>query len=68
MRQTYYLDNGTYFDGPLHRNAMSNSHRLLPNANDAPIEGRDVITLPVRNDLQSAELLLEITQIPVATQ
>jgi hypothetical protein len=40
----------------------------LPNADDPLIEGREAMALPVGNKLESAALLLEMSQIPVVTQ
>jgi hypothetical protein len=47
---------------------MADGRRLLPIPLNAPVDGHGAITLPLRDELQSAELLLEIGQIPVVTQ
>ncbi len=68
MRQTYYLHNGAHFDGPPRRNNMANRQGLLTNPDDDPDDGPGATTSPVRDELQSAELLLEMAHIPLVTQ
>jgi hypothetical protein len=67
MRQPNYLHNGAHFDQPQLHNVMADQQSLLPIAHDAPTIGRDVMVPHVQPELESAELLLEMAQIPVVT-
>jgi hypothetical protein len=68
MRQTYYLHNGAYFNHQRLHNTMAGQQGIWPISHDAPVEGHDATTLPLQVKLDSAELLLEMSQIPVVTQ
>jgi hypothetical protein len=47
---------------------MSNEKSLLSISHDAPVDGHGEVALPTRVELSSAQLLLELAQIPVVTQ
>ncbi len=68
MLQTYYLHNGAHFDGAPLSDNMADRQSLRPFDHDAPVDGDGAMASPVRDELDSAELLLEMSQIPVVTQ
>jgi hypothetical protein len=68
MRQTNYLHNGAHFDGAQHRDNMADRHGLLTIPDDDPVEGHGATALPLLDELQAAELILEMAQIPLVTQ
>jgi hypothetical protein len=68
MLQTYYLHNGAHFDCQQLLNVMADQQSLWPISDNAPIVGPGLPAIPVQDKLGSAELLLEMSDIPVVTQ
>jgi hypothetical protein len=69
MRQTNYLHNGAHFPWPPYcHNMLADQQSLQPIPDNTPVDGHGVMALPMWVELQLAELLLEMAQIPAVTQ
>jgi hypothetical protein len=68
MRQPYYLHNVAHFDQPQLRNAMTDRQSLSSIAHDTPTIGHDAMVPPMQPELEWAELLLKMSNIPVVIQ